>query len=67
MIASWKEFLIAVEQMRECQKTYFRSNSRSALILAKKCEKEVDAVIREKRSEWERKIQPELGDNHGKN
>ena len=68
MISSWKEFFIAVEQMRECQKAYFRTKSPLSLLAAKKCESAVDAAIKEKRSEWARKIQPELiGDNHGKN
>ena len=60
MIASWKDFFIAVEQMRECQKVYFLSKSPSALHTAKKCEAEVDACIREKREEWARQAQPEL-------
>jgi hypothetical protein len=60
MISSWKEFFTAVEQMRECQKEYFRSRSHSALTASKKFEGTVDACIKEKRAEWARKSQPEL-------
>ena len=60
MIASWKDFFIAVEQMRECQKAYFHTKAHSALLAAKKCEVAVDDVIKEKRAEWTREIQPEL-------
>lgn len=56
MIASWKEFFVAVEQMRECQKEYFRTNELTALYAAKKCEKEVDAAINKKRAEWAKPI-----------
>jgi len=64
MIASWKEFFIAVEQMRECQKAYFRTKAPSALLASKKCESAVDAAINQKRAEWARQIQPELiGEN----
>ena len=65
MIASWKEFFIAVEQMRECQKEYFRTKGHAAFFAARKCEAAVDASIKEKRAEWARQIQPELeGANH---
>ena len=60
MIASWKDFFIAVEQMRECQKVYFRTKSHMALLASKKCEAAVDACIREKREEWARQAQPEF-------
>jgi len=60
VISSWKEFFAAVEQMRECQKAYFRTKSISALCIAKKCEAAVDACIEEKRAEWAREKQPEL-------
>jgi len=60
MISSWKEFFIAVEQMRECQKEYFRTRAPSALTASKMCETQVDAVIKEKRAEWARQLQPEL-------
>jgi len=60
MISSWKEFFVAVEQMRECQKEYFKTKGPSALNAAKKCEAEVDAVIKQKRAEWERQAQPEI-------
>ena len=67
MISSWKEFFTAVEQMREYQKEYFRTRSRSALLASKKYESAVDTAIKQKRAEWARQIQPELGDKHGKN
>jgi hypothetical protein len=60
MIASWKDFFIAVEQMRECQKVYFLSKNPSALAAAKKCEAAVDDCIAQKRTEWDRQAQPEL-------
>jgi len=60
MISSWKEFFIAVEQMRECQKEYFRTKSLLALAASKKCEAQVDMVIKEKRSKWAKQLQPEL-------
>jgi hypothetical protein len=60
MISSWKEFIAAVERMRECQKEYSRSNSRSARAAAERFEAAVDACIKEKRAEWARKSQPEL-------
>jgi len=60
VIASWKDFFIAVEQMRECQKAYFRIRAPSSLGAAKKCEAAVDAFIVEKRAEWARDIQQEL-------
>ena len=60
MINSWKDFFIAVEQMRQCQQVYFLSKSHLALLAAKKCEAEVDACIKEKRDGWAREIQPEL-------
>lgn len=60
MIKSWKDFLIALEQMRECQKAYFKEKSPSSLMAAKLCEKQVDACINEKRAEWARQLQPEL-------
>jgi hypothetical protein len=60
MIASWKGFFIAVEQMRECQKVYFLTRSPSALAAAKKCEKTVDGCIAQKRAEWAEKEQPLL-------
>lgn len=60
MINSWKSFFIAVEQMREIQKVYFRTKSTAALHAARKCEVAVDAAINQKRSEWEKQVQPEL-------
>ena len=60
MITSWKDFFIAVEQMRVCQKEYFKSRAPAALALARKCETAVDACINEKRAEWVREKQTEL-------
>jgi hypothetical protein len=60
MIASWKDFFNAVEQMRQCQIAYFRTKAPSALLTAKKCEAAVDACIEEKRAEWARQKQPDL-------
>jgi len=59
-INSWKEFLKAVEQMRECQKEYSKSNSPSALNAAKMYESVLDNCIKIKRFEWEQQKQPEL-------
>jgi len=59
MIASWKGFFEAVEQMRECQKERSRTNSFSAGYAASKCEKAVDEVIEQKREEWAKAKQPE--------
>jgi hypothetical protein len=60
MITSWKDFFIAVEQMRECQKEFYRTNSPSALMARKRCEQTVDNCIIEKRAEWQSQIQKEL-------
>ena len=60
MSASEKNFFISVERMRICQKECFRTRCHSALLTAKKCETEVDKYIKEKRSEWAQKLQPEI-------
>jgi hypothetical protein len=60
MITSWKEFLTAVEEMREAQKVYFLSKSRTALLAAKKREAAVDECIEQKRAERARQSQPNL-------
>jgi hypothetical protein len=66
MIASWKDFLVAVEEMRQCQKTYFLTKTSASLIAAKKREAVVDACIEKKYAEWDqrekrgREKQPEL-------
>ena len=52
MINSWKDFFIAVEQMRECQKAHFEAKTSAALMAAKLCEQQVDACIEERRAEW---------------
>jgi len=54
------DFFTAVEQMRECQKEYFRTRSPSALAAAKKRERAADKIIAEKRAERAREIQTEL-------
>jgi hypothetical protein len=63
MIASWKDFFTAVEEMRQCQKKYFLTKNLSNLNAAKAREAAVDACIAEKRAErerQERQKQPEL-------
>jgi|GEM_PF-1924563 len=60
MIKSWKDFVLAVEQMRVCEKEYFRSRAPSALIVAKKSEKVVDDFITKKCIEWAEEKQPAL-------
>ena len=60
MIASWKDFFLAVEQMRECQKEYSKTNGLSAGFIARRCEKVVDEAIKKKRDDWAREMQPEL-------
>jgi len=63
MSMSWEgflAFLTAVDQMRECQKAYFRTRSPSSLAAAKKCERAVDAIIKQARAEKAREIQTEL-------
>jgi hypothetical protein len=62
MIASWKDFFMAVEQMRHCQRHYFLSKTLTNLNAAKECEAVVDACIKEKRAQWERQQQPDLGE-----
>jgi hypothetical protein len=60
VISSWKEFLVAVDKMREAQKLYFLSKAPSALADAKKREAVVDECIEKKRAEWAREENPEL-------
>jgi hypothetical protein len=60
MIASWKDFFNAVEQMRQCQQKYFLTKTLSNLNAAKEWEAVVDACIKAKRAEWDRQNQPEL-------
>jgi len=59
-IRDWRGFLEAVERMRELQKIYRRTRSPSSHASAKRCEAEVDAVIRAKRAEWDRLASPEF-------
>jgi hypothetical protein len=66
VIASWKEFFDAVEQMRRRQKKYFLTKTLENLRDARACEAAVDACIEQKRAEWERRRQPELTEvTHG--
>ena len=60
MITSWNDFFIAVEQMRQCQKEYFRTKNYSALMASKRCEAAVDNFIKIKHAERVKQIQPEL-------
>ena len=55
---SWEEFLIAVKQMRDCQKEYSLTGGPISHNEAKRCEEKVDAFIRKKRAEWESQLQP---------
>ena len=57
---SWKEFFIAVEQMRECQKEYIRTKTFAAHKAVVLCELTVDAGIKYIREKWERESRPEL-------
>jgi hypothetical protein len=63
MINSWKDFVLAVEQMRECQREYFHTKGYGALAAAKKGEAAVDACIKKKRDEWDANEQPEFFSN----
>jgi hypothetical protein len=60
VISSWKDFLLAVDKMRQCQKDYARTKSPAAHNAAKKREAEVDACIKQKRETWAALKQPEL-------
>jgi len=60
MIATWKEFLIAVEKMRESQKAYANSNSFGDKAAVIKHEKTVDDAIKLKRQKWAQEAQPEI-------
>ena len=59
MPTSWKEFFIAVEQMREAQKEYIKTKAPAALRALALCEMAVDTAIEKKREEWARESQPE--------
>ena len=60
MIVSQEKFFTAVLKMRKYQKEYFRTKYPEVLYAAKKCEAEVDAIIKAKCAENARKLQPEL-------
>jgi hypothetical protein len=51
-IASWKEYVRAVKQMREYQKLYFTLKSQMALGLAKAWEAAVDEATGRKLAGW---------------
>jgi len=59
-IKSWRGFLEAVERMRELQKVYRRTKTPSSHASARRCEAEVDAVIRAKRAEWDKAANPDI-------
>jgi hypothetical protein len=63
MIRTLKDFVLAVEQMRQCQREYFLTKGYGALAAAKKCEAVVDACIKKKHAEWEAQGQPEFFSN----
>ncbi|MDR1316559.1 MAG: hypothetical protein LBK13_06765 [Spirochaetales bacterium] len=48
MINSWKEFFIAVEQMRQSQRAFERQKTPLRREAARSCEKAVDECIRKK-------------------
>lgn len=54
------KFIITVKQMREAQKRYFRYRTSIELNQAKKLEKEVDDMIREREREDNDKLQLKL-------
>jgi hypothetical protein len=60
MIASWKQFVEAVYQMRQVQNHYFKTRDPEILLLAKQCEREVDTCIDGKLQEWSDARQPTL-------
>jgi hypothetical protein len=51
-VTSWKEYVLAVSQMRECQRQYFRTRSQTALGFAKAWEAAVDEATGRKIAEW---------------
>jgi hypothetical protein len=52
MIASWKDFTYAVDQMRQLQKKGDLTHSHRLFFQLKKLETEVDAVCSRKIAEW---------------
>jgi hypothetical protein len=59
-VTSWEDFFKAVEQMRNCQKEYYRTRSPAALNASKRYETAIDAFIKAKHTELARQKQPEL-------
>lgn len=57
------EFADLVQEMRDAQKTYFRTRSNDALEKSKYLEKKVDKLLEERRNRVEQKQQPTLFDN----
>jgi len=60
MPASWPEFLVAVERMRESQREYNRTKTSASFNAMKTCESVVDGTIKQQREKWARKAQPLL-------
>lgn len=57
------EFADLVQEMRDAQKTYFRTRSNDALEKSKYLETKVDKLLEERRNRVEQKQQPTLFDN----
>lgn len=57
------EFADLVQEMRDAQKTYFRTRSNDALEKSKYLETKVDRLLEERRNRTEQKQQPTLFDN----
>ena len=57
------EFADLVQEMRDAQKTYFRTRSNDALEKSKYLEKKVDKLLEERKHRAEEKQQPTLFDN----
>lgn len=57
------EFANLVQEMRDAQKTYFRTRSNDALEKSKYLETKVDKLLEERRNRVEQKQQPTLFDN----
>lgn len=57
------EFADLVQEMRDAQKTYFRTRSNDALEKSKYLETKVDRLLEERRNRAEQKQQPTLFDN----
>jgi hypothetical protein len=60
MIASWKELVYTLEQMRQLQKNRRTARIPELRFRLARAEADVDACIEEKCAEWARQNQPEL-------